>query len=283
MGLMLGNRQLAMLREMGVRVWQPKAAPNTDTNADTNADAADATADASEPSVPLKAAAPARAPSSAPDAIKSGAARAHIQSATGQKGTETPALQSAPAPAAQAAPGAWFVGPSVALYPLANTPPTNTPPTNTPPTNAQPGKRWLVLLESSGAAVPGGFNPLEGDAGKLLDNMLRAANMHAAGGVVVAPLLRVASKAGDTSTELSQSLPELVASAQPAVVLVMGRLAAQAALQSSEPLAKLRGRVHQLLGTPCIVTLDPAYLLRNPLHKAMAWDDLCLALSLTNS
>jgi uracil-DNA glycosylase len=28
-----------------------------------------------------------------------------------------------------------------------------------------------------------------------------------------------------------------------------------------------------------IVTLDPTYLLRNPLDKAKAWDDLCLGLS----
>ena len=70
------------------------------------------------------------------------------------------------------------------------------------------------------------------------------------------------------------------ASAQADVVLVMGRLAAQALLQSGEPLAKLRGQVQTLHSTPTIITIDPAYLLRNPLDKAKAWDDLCLGLSL---
>jgi DNA polymerase len=32
-----------------------------------------------------------------------------------------------------------------------------------------------------------------------------------------------------------------------------------------------------------IVTLDPAYLLRNPLDKAKAWDDLCLGLSVVSA
>ena len=30
-------------------------------------------------------------------------------------------------------------------------------------------------------------------------------------------------------------------------------------------------------GTPLIVTYHPAYLLRSPLEKRKAWDDLCLA------
>jgi DNA polymerase len=29
---------------------------------------------------------------------------------------------------------------------------------------------------------------------------------------------------------------------------------------------------------PVVVTYHPAYLLRNPIDKAKAWDDLCLAL-----
>jgi hypothetical protein len=74
-----------------------------------------------------------------------------------------------------------------------------------------------------------------------------------------------------------------VASAQPDVVLVMGRLAAQALLQSSEPFGKLRGQVHGLHGAQTVVTYDATYLLRNPADKAKAWDDLCLAMSLVQA
>ena len=63
----------------------------------------------------------------------------------------------------------------------------------------------------------------------------------------------------------------------------MGRLAAQALLQSTEPLARLRGQIHTLHNAPTIITIDPGYLLRNPLDKAKAWDDLCLALSIASA
>ena len=39
----------------------------------------------------------------------------------------------------------------------------------------------------------------------------------------------------------------------------------------------LRGTVHDLHGTPLIVTYHPAYLLRSPAEKAKAWQDLLLA------
>jgi uracil-DNA glycosylase len=42
-------------------------------------------------------------------------------------------------------------------------------------------------------------------------------------------------------------------------------------------LADLRGRVHRYGGVPLVVTYHPAYLLRNPLDKAKAWADWCLA------
>jgi uracil-DNA glycosylase len=36
--------------------------------------------------------------------------------------------------------------------------------------------------------------------------------------------------------------------------------------------------VHQVHGTKTVVTYDAAVLLRSPLDKAKAWEDLCLAL-----
>jgi hypothetical protein len=64
---------------------------------------------------------------------------------------------------------------------------------------------------------------------------------------------------------------------QPRMILAMGRFAVQALLRSSEPIGKLRGRVHRYHGVPLVVTYHPAYLLRNLPDKARAWEDLCLA------
>ncbi len=49
------------------------------------------------------------------------------------------------------------------------------------------------------------------------------------------------------------------------------------AASPSEPVGKLRGRVHSYNGVPVVVTYHPAYLLRNLPEKAKAWADLCLA------
>jgi uracil-DNA glycosylase len=262
MGLMLGNRQLAMLREMGVRVWQPAAAkaPAAPENA------VDAAANA--PVVQ-----PRQALHKPSDAIDSVAARARIPLPAGTNSPQSLPVNMEPVPAPQAAARAWRMGPAQALYASPDLNP-----------DAHSGTRWLVLLESSSDALHGDFNPLAGDAGKLLDNMLRAARLHVSGGVMLAPLLRASNDGAQAaSTDLEASLPDMVSTLQPAVVLVMGRLGAQAVLQSTEPLGKLRGRVHALHGTPTIVTLEPVYLLRNPLDKAKAWEDLCLALSVVQA
>ena len=81
-------------------------------------------------------------------------------------------------------PVGWSVGEALALY-----------------GDAAPGAgaRWLVLAESVAAVLtPGRRHPLEGEAGKLLDNMLRAAKLHQAGAALFTPMVRgvVSSPAG---------------------------------------------------------------------------------------
>ncbi len=250
-GLNLDKRQRAMLKEMGVQVWQPlpPAPPTAQTVA--------APADTAVPVAP-------------PVAIDSGASRARIQAATGTFDTQKQPFQTPKTPSkaqntpnAAISPNAWRIGKLQTLYAES--------------ASKTAAARWLVLIESPASALQDTFNPFEGDAGKLLDNMLRAAKLHTAGAALLAPLVRGGGAGGNLPVELA----EMFASAKADVVLVMGRLAAQALLQSTEPLARLRGQIHAVQGQQTIITIDPAYLLRNPLDKAKAWDDLCLAISLT--
>jgi uracil-DNA glycosylase family 4 len=164
----------------------------------------------------------------------------------------------------------WSVGNALALYAQAK---------------PAPGPRWLILAEIPAAVVPpetaasnSSFNPFDGDAGKLLDNMLRAVRLHQTGTALLAPLVRRVGLEATPDAGFSVALATLMQAVQPDVVLVMGRLAAQSLLQSSEPFGKLRGQVHTLHGAPTIVTHDATYLLRSPLEKAKAWEDLCLAM-----
>ena len=89
-----------------------------------------------------------------------------------------------------------------------------------------------------------------------------------------------------TLAEVAQCEPFLqrqIELLQPRIILAMGKFAVQSLLRSDEPIGKLRGRVHRYRGVPLVVTYHPAYLLRNLLEKARAWDDLCLAASVVEA
>jgi len=252
MSMELSKRHRAMLREMGVRVWLPQATPAAEAVIDV---AVARAAAAANPAAALPETRPVAPPAmrEAPPPVRTPPPRASVAAPIAE-------AREAAAPNIS---GAWSMGTAQALYAEA--------------AHAE-GARWLVLAETPAAALQREpFSPFEGDAGKLLDNMLRAARLHKAGVVLLAPLVRGA--AAGVGAALPEALPALLASAQPDIVLVMGRLAAQALLQSSEPFGRLRGQVHALHGAQVVVTYDATYLLRNPSDKAKAWDDLCLAMS----
>jgi uracil-DNA glycosylase len=147
---------------------------------------------------------------------------------------------------------------------------------------------WMVVGEAPGQQEDLQGEPFVGPAGQLLDSMLRAIGLTRAEApperqVFIANTLkcRPPSNRNPEPGELGQCEPYLnrqIALVQPRIILAMGRFAVQSLLRSSEPIGKLRGRVHEYQGVPLIVTYHPAYLLRNLVDKARAWEDLCLAM-----
>ena len=147
---------------------------------------------------------------------------------------------------------------------------------------------WMVVGEAPGEQEDRQGEPFVGKSGQLLDSMLRAIGLtrapeEAARQVYIANTIkcRPPGNRNPEPDELAQCEPFLirqVALVRPKIILAMGRFAVQSLLRSSEPIGRLRGRVHQYQGVPLIVTYHPAYLLRNLDDKAKAWDDLCLAL-----
>jgi DNA polymerase len=135
---------------------------------------------------------------------------------------------------------------------------------------AERGQRWLLLAE-------GRPEELSEGAGQLLRNMLRAARLHQGAQVWLAPLQRSPGPAQ------VQGLDEVLARTEPDVVFVMSRLGAQALLETDQPLGRLRGQVHDLWGMPAVVSYDLGALMRTPMEKAKAWDDLCLALQVAQA
>ena len=141
---------------------------------------------------------------------------------------------------------------------------------------------WMIVGEAPGENEDLRREPFVGQAGKLLDNMLRAIGLDRHHNVYIANVLKCRPPANRNPEphEVAQCAPYLqrqIELLQPKVILAMGRFAIQSLLQTTEPVGKLRGRAHQYHGVPVIATYHPAYLLRNLPDKAKAWADLCLA------
>ena len=62
----------------------------------------------------------------------------------------------------------------------------------------------------------------------------------------------------------------------PKYVCALGKFAAQTLLETTEPISRLRGRLHVHNGFRVIPTYHPAYLLRNPDKKRDVWEDMKL-------
>jgi len=156
---------------------------------------------------------------------------------------------------------------------------------------------WLIIAdppneeeESAGQL----FLNVEGD---LLEAMLQALGLsrHAAsptGHVTIVPALkcRAPDKRNPLPEELQACrnyLERQVKLLEPQVIVAMGRWAVQSVMSATSadtavlPLGKLRSQVHRFADKPLVVTYHPQSLLHAPKDKAKAWDDLCLAHSLT--
>lgn len=82
----------------------------------------------------------------------------------------------------------------------------------------------------------------------------------------------------DEAQQCRRFLEAQIALIAPRVILSVGRVSAHNLLGSNQPVGKLIKDMHCLPGTeiPLKVTYHPAYLLRNPSAKAIAWQDLKL-------
>ena len=142
--------------------------------------------------------------------------------------------------------------------------------------------RLMVVGEAPGAEEDRQGEPFVGRAGLLLNAMLRAAGFERRD-VYIANVLkcRPPHNRDPSDEETGRCLPYLrqqIELVHPAVILCVGRIAAQRLLGTEQPIGRLRGRVHDLGGIPVVATYHPAYLLRSPGEKRKSWDDLKLAL-----
>lgn len=252
MSLHLDARHRAMLQEMGVPVWVPSLPSASQSHP------AEDFAPPTPTAIPLTVRALPAPPPIHPHPV---AARRAATSASPTGNTAT--VPSATLLTKDAIASTLRLHPPQMLYHSAVS-------TATPP---ELGHSWLIVTESANPS-----SPLEGDAGHLLDNMLRAMRLHLHPQVFFSALERL-GPGHVTSGDMPRIFAGSVMSMKPSMVLILGHVAARAVLGRAEPLGRLRAAPHQLAGYPCAVTYDPAFLLRSQEAKAAAWSDLCNALA----
>jgi DNA polymerase len=148
---------------------------------------------------------------------------------------------------------------------------------------------WMLIGEAPGEQDDRVGLPFQGSAGVLLRAMLETVGVGAGASVFMTNLIKCRPLGNRTPRpeEIAACQPYLLRQIellQPVRIVALGRLAAQALLGADADLERLRGKVHVLTSEsgrqiPLIVTYHPASLLSRPQHKANAWRDLHLALS----
>jgi DNA polymerase len=141
-----------------------------------------------------------------------------------------------------------------------------------------PAARLVLVGEAPGREEDLQGKPFVGAAGHLLTRMLAAISLRREE-VYICNVLKDRPPGNRTPLpeEIAACRPFLEAQLEiirPAVILALGAIAANALLGTQQAITKLRGTLHAYRGMPMVPTFHPAYLLRNPAAKRLAWADL---------
>jgi len=150
--------------------------------------------------------------------------------------------------------------------------------------DGNPKARVMIIGEGPGAEEDRQGLPFVGPSGQLLDRMLAGIGLDRTSAYITNLLFwRPPGNRTPTGTEISTCLPfverhiELV---DPQYLLLAGGISAKTLLGRSQGILKLRGHWahYQHAGmarpVPALASLHPAYLLRQPGQKRLAWRDL---------
>lgn len=156
--------------------------------------------------------------------------------------------------------------------------------TNTVFADGNPASGVMIIGEAPGAEEDRLGRPFVGASGKLLDSMLASIGLDRRTCYITNVVFwRPPGNRKPTPDELALCVPFLerhIALVAPRAILAMGGLAAQTLLARNEGITRLRGKWGDYdmptlsRPVPTLPTFHPAYLLRTPEQKRLAWRDL---------
>ena len=141
-----------------------------------------------------------------------------------------------------------------------------------------PDADLMFVGEAPGADEDVKGEPFVGRAGQLLTKMIEAIDLRRQD-VYIANLIkcRPPGNRNPEPDEVEQCEPFLlrqIDSIKPKIIVALGKVASQALLRTTEPIARLRGREYAYHDAILMPTYHPAYLLRAPSAKRDVWADL---------
>ena len=149
--------------------------------------------------------------------------------------------------------------------------------------DGNPEARLMLIGEAPGAEEDRQGKPFVGASGRLLDKMLATIGLDRTTVYITNVIYwRPPGNRSPTQAEIAACQPFLerqIALLRPDLMVFVGGIAARALLGVKEGVTKLRGRrftyrAQDGASTPALVMFHPAYLLRQPAQKRLAWRDL---------
>jgi len=141
-----------------------------------------------------------------------------------------------------------------------------------------PNADLLFVGEAPGADEDAQGEPFVGKAGQLLTKMIEAMGYRRED-VYICNVLKCRPPGNrnpepDEVASCEPFLKKQLAAIRPRMIVALGKFAVQCLLRDESPISRLRGNFRTYEGIPLMPTFHPAYLLRDPSKKKLAWQDL---------
>ncbi|MCX5677911.1 MAG: uracil-DNA glycosylase [Candidatus Omnitrophica bacterium] len=138
--------------------------------------------------------------------------------------------------------------------------------------------RLMFVGEAPGSEEDIQGLPFVGRAGQLLTKIIEAMGLERED-VYIANILkcRPPNNRAPLPEEISacrENVRRQIAIIKPKVICTLGKFASQTLLNTETTISRLRGSFYEYEGIKVMPTFHPAYLLRNPQDKKLAWADM---------
>ncbi|HEY6066317.1 MAG TPA: uracil-DNA glycosylase [Thermoanaerobaculia bacterium] len=144
--------------------------------------------------------------------------------------------------------------------------------------HGNPSAALMFIGEAPGREEDEQGLPFVGAAGQLLTKIIEAMGTTREDVYIVNTVLcRPPNNRNPEPDEIAACRPfleEQIRLVSPRAIVTLGAFAAQAVLETADPISQLRGRWHVAHGARVMPTFHPAFLLRSPKHKRDVWEDM---------